>query len=282
LWASQFDGPDGVPGVAYSIALSPDGSLVFVTGATQGPGNADYGTAAYDASTGARVWLAAYDGPAHGSDVAYAMAASPDGSKVFVTGASWAATNGPDYATVAYSAASGQQLWVQRYEGADHYYDEAESVVVSPDGARVFVTGRSSEGTTNVDYTTIAYDSSTGEQRWLSHYNGSGNANDEARDAAISPDGKTLFVTGSSGWSDSTWETTVAYNTETGAQLWARRRSNAFGTAITVSPDGSTVFVAGSFYIRGRSVFETLAYSATGHRLWKAVYSGGKSDGPTA
>lgn len=55
---------------------------------------------------------------------------------------------GGGYATVAYAAATGRQLWVRHYGGPDAV---ASSVQVSPGGRRVFVTGLSG------NYATIAY-----------------------------------------------------------------------------------------------------------------------------
>ena len=68
------------------LAVSPDGSEVFSVGGVTGstPYHAvALGTVAYNATTGTRLWVAHY----HSSD-AYSsgIAASPDGSKVFVTG----------------------------------------------------------------------------------------------------------------------------------------------------------------------------------------------------
>jgi hypothetical protein len=59
--------------------------------------------------------VARYNGAAGGVDAASPVAVSPGGTRVFVTGESLGRTTGRDYATVAYSAATGRQLWVRRY-----------------------------------------------------------------------------------------------------------------------------------------------------------------------
>jgi len=109
LWARFYNGPPGNGADdAQALGVSPDGSQVFVTGYSTGSSSGnDYATVAYDASTGAQLWVARYTGgPGSSSyDLAYALAVSPDGSKVFVTGLSTGYTrnSGYDYATVAYS-----------------------------------------------------------------------------------------------------------------------------------------------------------------------------------
>ena len=98
-------------------------------------------------------WGAFYDGPRSGLDLANAMAVSPDGSRVYVTGSSHGTkTSNSDYATVAYDAASGRQVWVARYNGPGNGNDFAGGLAVSPDGARVFVTGYSFDLSTSYDY----------------------------------------------------------------------------------------------------------------------------------
>jgi len=120
---------------------------------------------------GARLWVARYNGGANSEGFAYSMAVSmavsPDGSRVFVTGKSEGRTTGYDYAPVAYSTATGGQLWVRRYSGAGNRADIARSVAVSPGGSRVFVTGESRGRGTFEDYATVAYDAATGRRLWV-------------------------------------------------------------------------------------------------------------------
>src|SRR5206468_789061 len=118
LWAARYNGPGNGDDDATALGVSPDGSKVFVTGSSLGSTiNIDYATIAYDAATGAKLWAARYNGPANGGDSANALRVSADGTKVFVTGYSTGSTSDLDYATLAYDAATGVELWVKRYNG---------------------------------------------------------------------------------------------------------------------------------------------------------------------
>jgi WD40 repeat protein len=111
LWVKRYDGPANGEESAKSVAVSPDGSKVFVTGYSEGSTTSyDYATVAYDASTGAKLWVKRYDGTGD-FDVATALGMSSDGSKVFVTGYSLGSATYYNYATVAYDAhAVGEAL----------------------------------------------------------------------------------------------------------------------------------------------------------------------------
>src|SRR5215216_1445155 len=156
LWVERYNGPGNSDDGATSVAVSPDGSTVFVTGGSVGStSGTDYTTVAYDASTGAKRWLERYNGPGNYEDYAHALRVSPDGSTVFVTGESIGSDGGYDYATVAYDASAGGQLWAKRYNGTGKRDDYASALVVSPDGSAVFVTGYSRGSAYTFDYATV-------------------------------------------------------------------------------------------------------------------------------
>ena len=181
------------------LALSPDGKTAFVTG--WGGGTAShpvvYETVAYATATGTQVWASSY---AHGAaSEAHSVAVSPDGTTVFVTGASDNVFEGSAFATVAYRASSGAQLWASRYRGKLPGFDSARQLAVSPDGTRLIVTGSSNVtpgAPQPADYTTVAYATRDGTRLWARRYAGF-NMGTTVRAVAVSPDGSTVFVTGS-------------------------------------------------------------------------------------
>jgi sugar lactone lactonase YvrE len=276
LWAKQFGHSSSQ---INSVAVSPDGSTVFVTGLN----SSDYATIAYNTATGAQLWTKLYKS-AGGCSFDNAVAVSPDGKTVFVTGqCEETATGHYDYATVAYSAATGAPKWVTRYNGVGTL-NYANAVAVSPDGKTVFVTGESDSRKYLAQYGTVAYNAATGTQLWAERYSGPGSS-DIAHSVAVSPDGNTVFVTGTSTSSSSTdtADATVAYSAATGTQLWAERYGRvpelvpAYHDSVAVSPTGGAVYVTGITDSAGTSggVYATVAYNAaTGTQLWAERYSG--------
>jgi WD40 repeat protein len=294
-WVARYHGPRNGNSLASSVAVSPTGQTVFVTGSSRGTTSGfDYATVAYNAATGAQEWVARYHGPRNGTDVAFSVAVSPAGAAVFVTGSSWGTTSGYDNATVAYNAATGAQEWVARYHcpsnGVANY--SPSSVAVSPTGETVFVTGGSPGAASAKDYATVAYNATTGDQEWVARYHGPGNGGSSAFSVAVSPSGKTVFVTGGSPGATSAFDyATVAYNAATGAQEWAARyhgpvthynqgsryQGPAYnaGNSVAVSPSGRTVFVTGGDAGTTPAFdYATVAYNATtGAQEWAARYS---------
>lgn len=307
VWTSRVDDSPLGNNWADDLAVSPDGSRVFLAGRTFGPGNlltGDYLTAALDAQTGATLWTRTLD---HGAvDIGLDVAVAPAGDRVYVTGASMDAPDQEhfDFATVAYDPATGDELWVSRFNGPDDLHDFAYRVAPSPDGSRVYVTGASEAETAffQFDAVTVAYDAVTGAQEWMARFIGPGDWHDAGYDVAPSPDGSRVFV---AGWSWTSNEAqfdylTLAYDAGTGAQVWsallngpANDLDYAFA-GVEVSPDGDQVYAAGwsGFTATtvaydaaaGESVWATrradglgqdLARSPNGERLYLAAVSDG-------
>ena len=271
VWTKRYDGR-GADGSdwAQALAVAPDGGTLFVTGTIDGKAYG-YATLAYDAATGSKVWTARH-GWGDLRDISPAeIAVSADGTRVFLTGSNFTWTTKTWWTssdTLAYDAATGDEVWEVRSGGELRVPGYTSSLVVSPDGSTVFVTGSGSGPTSTLDYVTTALDASSGTVLWDRHYHGGGDyAQDVAFSMALSADGSTVFVTGASGpWRDPDYAT-VAYDASSGAELWHRRfegprdgRDSA--RSIAVSPDGSRVFVTGESDAAGGTSFATVAYSA--------------------
>lgn len=284
-WLRSYDGPGnghdtprnlGSP--TDTLAVSPDGTRTFVTGASfggdpaQGGSHYDYLTIAYDQVSGQELWQARYRGPGDSQDSPWSMAVSPDGRQLFVTGISVGKMNGasPDWdiGTVAYNTGTGEVNWVARYDNAP--FDEGAGVEVSPGGEHVYVAGHS-----NYDLIVLAYATEDGKQEWKATYDGGDQ--DYARSLVVSSDA--VFVTGKSrgvGWD----YVTLAVDAETGDRRWIERYDgpghsddSVFGTAI--GPDGESVYVTGQARVGEQYDYGTIAYDAeTGATRWVKTYDG--------
>jgi hypothetical protein len=156
------------------------------------------------------------------------------------------------YGTVAYSAATGAPAWTRFYGVQGAQAGNGSAIAVSPDSARVYVTGSITRTSGGSDYGTIAY-SAAGQRLWVSRYRTPGpfSSLNLARSLAVSPAG-TVFVTGyrpGPGASGSDDYATVAYS-PAGKQLWIKT-FNASGTGNNVAnsvtaPGNGRVYVTGS------------------------------------
>jgi len=244
-WLARLGGAS----VGTDVVASPLGSAVFVTGWSDrttplGP-ILEGTTVAYNSATGARLWAARYSPGVHSRVTFSRLAVSPGGSRVFVIASDFelSRSSGRNFLTVAYSAATGAQLWADKTT----LKGNLNSVAVSPDGNSVYVTGDGASGSTP---TTVAYNAATGAQLWAQDTGVQGAA------VAVSPDGSSVYVTGGGAGGAAT----VGFSAATGTVLWSSPAAVA-SRALVVSPGGSRVFITGA---NG-----TQAYTAaTGDVLW--------------
>ena len=276
IWKKRYTHPAGYShDEAAALGVSPDGSTVFVTGASNDGIWTDYATVAYEASTGHHLWTARYGRSSE--DAARALSVSPDGSSVFVSGFSVSSGTSLDIETIAYDAATGRERWRTRFDGLTHNEDQANAMAVSPDGSKVYVTGFTERSKRLRNFVTLAYSAKTGTRRWVRRYQGPGDSNNNAKAIVMSPDGSRIYVAGYRSGDNRDVET-IAYSS-TGGRLWRRSYNGPVGgsdqaTAIGASPDGTQVYVTG---LRNDVPYDrdyaTLAYRASsGESLWEAFY----------
>ena len=153
IWVQRYNGPGNGNDNAHAIAIDAS-SNIYITGPSLGSGTyQDYATVKYD-SSGKEVWVRRYNGPENGYDYAHSIAVDGFGN-VYVTGLSYGGWTHYDCATVKYDS-SGNEVWVQRYNGPDNDYDYAYRIGLDGSG-NVYIAGGSYCSDTFWDYNTIKY-----------------------------------------------------------------------------------------------------------------------------
>ena len=209
-WVARYSGPGNGDDIARAIAVDKSGN-VYVSGESKGSNSDfDYATIKYS-SAGKQLWVQRYDGPAMGPDWATAIAVDGSGN-VTITGNSKNSGTDYDMATIKY-ASSGEQLWVQRYDGPGNADDEAAAIAVDASG-NIYVTGASEVSFTDnnpgaANYycqylTTIKY-GSNGKQVWAKKYKWPGGAYEYATGIALDKSGN-VYVSGESKGSTTDWD----------------------------------------------------------------------------
>lgn len=329
LWTATYDGPVSGGDHAEGLAVSPDGSRVFVAATSAGTGSgSDAVVLAYAAASGALLWTYRVNGPANGDDVASAVALSPDGSRLFLGGSLRNTNIGYlEFFVAALNPATGAQTWLARRDISSST-DSVRALAVSPDGARVILAGQF-----NANYGTMAFTASTGAWLWTARYAGPLN-NDYLHGLLVSPDSTRVYVTGASqrDYSSNVFDVaTVAYDAATGTALWeslygptpsrydegwglgmnaagselyvgtliedaSRRASPGFVTyapsngtllraattsgrdllsaAVALDPDGSRIVLAGYDYAAGGVITVTALSLSTGSEQWTKTFPG--------
>jgi uncharacterized delta-60 repeat protein len=219
----------------------------------------------------AQEWVARYNGPGNGYDVAYAIVLDSYGN-IYVTGTSTGTETSADYATVKYDS-SGVEQWVARYNYA---WDAACAIAIDASG-NIYVTGTSGGAGYQEDYATVKYNSS-GVEQWVARYNGPGNGNDIAHAIAVDNAGN-IYVTGESmGIGTSANYATVKYDS-LGVEKWVARYDGPgyhddIAYAIALDNAGNIYVTGGSSGLDIYRDYATVKYDPLGIEQWVARYNG--------
>jgi hypothetical protein len=278
-WAQRYVGGTDFQ-YAKSLAVSPDGGTVYVTGISAGPAQIGdpydvFATIAYDTSNGDVRWLDRY-AFADGDNWASKIVVTPDGKFVFITGAT------PDgYPVVAYDAATGDRLWVKSVSPAGYVGFEG-TLAVSPDSKLVYFAGEVAIGDgPSSRIVTRAFDTMTGAKVWGAKIDAPAGLQARPNAMTLDQQGAHLYVAGAIGNlnaypSDNPPDfVTIAYDASTGGHVWTRTYAGPVNggdeaEAVAVTPNGMHVIVAGSSGgSNGQPRYAVLSYAApTGAKEW--------------
>jgi hypothetical protein len=280
LWAKTYGG--GQQDQGSSVAVSPDGSTVYVAGShtvDEATLDLDWATVAYDASNGDVRWSRTYDAPAvdESEDRASAVLAAPNGL-VYVTGQKVTGDGHRDFRTAAYEGSTGATRW-----SAVTRPGSGLGLALSPDGSTLVVRGNYAGNLIG----TVTYNALTGVQGWWRAWDGPDNIQALSRDVVFTPDGKHILSAGIVATSDGGYDyALLRYGAADGVFYWARRYrgvpgySEDFLTSIAMAPDGATVFVTG-YGSKGTDTadYATVAYDPdSGVQKWVKRFNAGGTD----
>nr|MBA2254581.1 protease inhibitor I9 family protein [Chloroflexota bacterium] len=285
-WAARFDHAHlNVFESPLGMAVSPIGDRVFVAGLDWDlkRGEQTMAIVAYEGRTGRREWTSlpySGDGGGCAGCAVTGIAASPDGTRVYVTGFTQNSGTSADIRTLALDAASGAVVWDDRYNShADPYkaVDTGVAIAVSPNGRWVYATGTITDlsgPVTKFRNVLIGYDPRSGRRQWISRsvlydsYN------------QIRATGDRVYATGSglNAGGSHFGAVTVAIDGRTGAPSWRRMYNGGAGAVgddngldLVVSQDGSRVYMTGYTTTgpNGQLSWLTAAYAAgSGRSVW--------------
>lgn len=280
-WISFYNGPVSLNDRGVSVTADDSGN-VYVTGTSSGSGDIEDIVTIKYSSSGDSVWVRRFNGEGDSVDIANAVTVDGSGN-VCVSGSSIGKGTTYDYTAIKYSP-SGEQLWVERYNGPGNGIDWVFSMTADSSG-NVYLTGGSLGKRTFYDYATIKY-SPSGRMLWTARYDAE-KYNDEA--AAIAVDGSgNVYVTGSSisdfGFLQKMLGrdfATIKYSPD-GRLKWVKRynsRENKQDLPKSLAVDDSdNVYVAGlsGLSIVGDPILSDLViikYNKAGDEIWKTEYS---------
>ena len=248
-WSSFYDGGVGSDS-PRSLAVSPDGSAVYVTGASASAESSAIATVAYDTADGSQLWAQPYEGPGGHNDTGWSIAVRPDGSAVYITGGADGTGSGTadwNMVTLALDTSDGSLTWDKVYDGSGHGYDFGRSLTVVQAGTRVYVVGHSLGTSGLYDITTLAYGAGSGKRVWTKRSPGPSTNLGLTGDIAVTPDGSKIVVASYRTRSGQRDTSTISY-AASGDLRWRKSYSGDVNdglTSVALSPNGGKTFAAG-------------------------------------
>jgi len=162
-------------------------------------------------------WIYQYNGLGNSTDEAYSIVYGVDGN-IYAAGYSYESGTYQDFTIISLTP-MGIERWVYTYNGSGNSSDFAHSIVYGLDG-NIYAAGRSISSINN-DLIVISLTSS-GDERWIYTYNGSGNGFDQANSLVYGADSN-IYIAGGSYGSSNNMDFVVISLTPSGDERWVYR-----------------------------------------------------------
>lgn len=263
-WIKIYNGPANYDDVAYSISIDSSENIIVCGQSVGAVSGYDYATIKYN-SAGLEQWIRFYNGTGNSTD-APSNVIVDNFENIIVCGSSVGIGTRYDCVTIKYNS-SGDQQWIQRYNGLDSLNDIIRSINVDSLG-NVYGIGFSTSNGTGDDILTLKYNSE-GFLQWTQRYNYSDGG--EGGFSLALGNNNSIYITGSSeidsGQKNYDY-VTIKYNSS-GIQQWVQRYDgpgNGTDVSRSIAVDNS-----GGVYVTGNSLssfppvyeFATIKYSQT-------------------
>ncbi|MBK8984225.1 MAG: SBBP repeat-containing protein [Ignavibacteria bacterium] len=220
-------------------------------------------------------WAVLYNGPGNGNDIPYSIITDIS-NDIIVTGTSGGIGTGNDILTIKYNS-SGEQQWIQRYNGTGKGYD-ASLALTMDDIGNVYVTGSSEGIGTGFDIVTIKYNLS-GDQQWIQRYNGPSDSSDTGTSLDLDASGNIYVLGESKGIGTGSDVVLIKYNSS-GAEQWAARYNsggdtNDYSLKVIVDKNQDICVAAYNINSGGNNTkYVTLKFNSNGILQWSRIYNG--------
>jgi len=275
-WNETYNGSGNRSDKGLAMVTDDNGNS-YVTGKSYNGHNYDYATIKYN-SAGVERWTATFNGPANGNDEAIAVTVDAAGN-VYVTGKSYNGTATPysceEYTQCQLEDAAASMGWILSLVDAEDWVMLMDIVYeMCQDGVQ---DGAVCMENPNYDYATIKYNSQ-GVEQWVAFYNGTGNANDYAKDLEVDNAGN-VYVTGNSAGNGSGYDfATVKYDGN-GVEQWVERYNRAnFNegvSSIALDASANVIVAGGSTDCFGcANAYTTIKYNSDGITQWTRIGNG--------
>ena len=266
------------------VEVNAAGSMAYATGSScetiSDAAGCDLLLTAFEASTGEVAWQDRVEGSRVGSDFGVALRSVDTnlGERIYVAGRSTGSDDRLDFFAGAYDA-TGQRRWTTTVDTAPGRPDGASAMVMSDDGAHIFLVGPSPGPGGSPGFAVVALAAADGAVVWQQRIETDATAT--IRHSIAFADGAVVVTGERDGLSAGPAPDylTTAFDALSGMRLWTDVYDGPIGgvdlpTAAIAGPDGTSVLVTGMSHGQGYD-FATIAYTArTGARRWVSRFDG--------